>query len=66
MYGTGQYDLQILQELQSIDTTLSGVSSTLSGLSSVVSNIADNWLPILAVGVLVLSVISVVKWVVKL
>lgn len=59
MYGTGQYDYEILQTLKSIN-------SALSSLSSVVSYISDNWLPIIVGGILVVSVVGLLSWLVKL
>lgn len=59
MYGTGQYDYEILQTLKSID-------SALSSLSSVVNYISSNWLPIIVGGILVVSVVGLLSWLVKL
>lgn len=59
MYGTGQYDYEILQALNSIDTTLSGIGT-------VITSIADNWLPIISCGILGVVVICILNWLVKI
>lgn len=58
MYGTGQYDYQILQVLERIETIITRVDTVLSG-------IANNWIPLVIGAVLVVAVISLLHWLVK-
>ncbi len=58
MYGTGQYDYQILQVLERIEVIITRVDTVLSGL-------ANNWIPLLFGGILVVGVICLLHWLVK-
>ncbi len=59
MYGTGQYDYQILQVLERIESIITRVDTVLSGL-------ADNWIPLLFCGILAVGVICLLHWLVKI
>lgn len=59
MYNTGQYDYQILQALQAIQ-------SAVEGIATVVNTIVSNWFPITVAGITAIALISLIKWVVKL
>lgn len=59
MYGTGQYDYEILQTLESIDAAVGGIGT-------VITSIADNWLPIISCGILGVAVICILNWLVKI
>lgn len=59
MYNTGQYDYQILQALQ-------GIQTAVEGIATVVNTIVSNWFPITVAAVSAVALISLVKWVVKL
>lgn len=53
-----QYDYEILQQLQQINTAI-------SRLEVLFNTLLDNWFPILIGAVLTVAVISVLNWLVK-
>lgn len=64
--GTGQYDYNIYQTLMRIEDLLESVDVALDGVGTVINTISEYWLPIACVSLLVISVFTVIKWVVKL
>lgn len=65
MYGTGQYDRDILTALENILDLLEGLEPVFNQISSFVQTIAENWLPIVGIAALFLVGFSMVKWVIK-
>lgn len=78
--GTGQYDYNVYQTLLRIETLLnsmfeffepwnqffSDIASYVKRVYDLIGGIVAGWLPMIVSGLLLISVILIVKWLVKL
>lgn len=64
--GTGQYDYNIYQTLLRIEDLFESVITYLQGFSDVLNYLHQYWIPILASVLLVISIFTIVRWVIKL
>lgn len=64
--GTGQYDYSIYQALLRIEDLIESVITYLQGFLDVLNFLHQYWMPILASILLLISIFTIVRWVVKL